>query len=128
MNAGYSENIAKVVLVFFWCIITTCTIPSKPSYNHNAGCACNPGACGCSHESPCHEKNHSRKSSDPILVSAGCQSGSQAIEAKSNLEVYPPITFSFVQTTNFLGTFFLKEISEPLPVFLDPPFKPPILS
>ena len=125
MNAKCSKKIAKVILFFFWCAVSTYTMPSAIAAKHSLECGCNPSACVCSHESPCHEKDHSKKDSVPMIISASCQSGRNAVEANVNFDIYPPTDFSPLLTVNKSSDVFLKEILAPSITFLDPPFKPP---
>ena len=128
MNTKYYKSIAKLILLFFWCVVSTYTMPSAIAAKQGLECGCNPSACACSHESPCHEKDHSEKDSLPMLISASCQSGRSALEANLNFEIYPPTIFSPLLTSNESSDISPKEISAPPIVFLDPPFKPPKIS
>ena len=111
MNTKHYKNIAKLILVFFWCVVSTHTMPSAIAAEQSLECACNPSACACSHD--CHENDQSEKGSLPKLISASCQSGRNAVEANLNFEIYPPTTFSAKLISNNSAHVFLKSILVP---------------
>jgi hypothetical protein len=128
MNPRYFKNAARIALFFFWSISCLYTLPSRFASNHNLSCACHPSACECSRVSPCHEKGHSKSNSDPVLVSASCQSGRKAVEVRYNFEVYPVGFFSFLGDRKLSTTVLLRDPHQPATFFSDPLFKPPKLS
>lgn len=113
------------MLVFFWCVLTTYTIPLASAADHSLGCACNPSACECSHESSCHKEDKAEKGSQAMIISASCRSGRNAVEANLNFEIYPPTALSASWAINNSSDIFLKQTLAPPTIFLDVPFKPP---
>ncbi len=130
INTKCSKSTAKLVLFFFWSIISTYTIPSNTVTNNRVRCSCAAGACACGEESSCHHnKGKSGKPrKDSLLVSANCQSPINAISSKINLEAFPPTVIRVIRNIDCLSKTFLKKESKPTTVFLEPPFKPPKLS
>jgi len=131
MNINHSKTIAKILLFFFWSVISTYTIPSNFAANNKASCSCSSGTCACGKESGCRsskEGKSNKAQNTPLIVSENCQTTRNGVSLTINFEVFPPSILCFIQSMNGLSKTFLKKDSNPAAIFLEPPFKPPKFS
>jgi len=125
-----SKSIAKILLFFFWSVISTYTLPTSFSVNNAASCSCSSGACVCGNESSCRGKEGKSGKSQgaPLIVSPTCQNARNGVPLIINFEVFPPTLSCFIKNMNGFYKTFLEKDSEPTTIFLEPPSKPPQFS
>jgi len=131
MNTKHSKTVSKILLFFFWSVISTYTIPSNFAESNKASCSCSSGACACGRESSCRSKDgksNKAQNNNPLIVSGNCQTARNGVPLIINFEVFPPATLCFIQNMNGLSKTFLKKDSKPATIFLEPPSKPPKFS